>query len=100
MLRSTVMDRQPSSAPLQAVENVQPLALSLPKGPWTKQLKGLHRSFADDSILQHERALSAFKHCVAGYRMFKAEKVHDALLCEAGGQCPCQSSSRMQCQRS
>ncbi|XP_072144101.1 uncharacterized protein [Dermacentor andersoni] len=86
MLRSAAMDHQPSTAPLQAVENVQPLSLSLPKGPWTKQLKGLYRSFAESSILQHERALSASKHCVAGYRMFKAEKVHDALLCEAGGQ--------------
>ncbi|KAH7950842.1 hypothetical protein HPB52_002297 [Rhipicephalus sanguineus] len=49
--------------------------LQVPRGPWTKQLKDFPAEFCEESIKQHERAHGAEKHCTAGYRMFKADKV-------------------------
>lgn len=54
--------------------------LQVPRGPWTKQLKDFPAEFCEESIKQHERAHGAEKHCAAGYRMFKADKVGSVLL--------------------
>lgn len=53
---------------------------SVPKGPWTKQMKGFPEGFCEKSITEHGKASGATKHTGSGYKLFKADKVSSILL--------------------